>query len=125
MVRSVRCKHDPPDMAPVDVILVGVKNQHLAVAAERHMLYFEIARREQRRSPARHWHGKEMKPTIALPSKDDAVAGGPTQLLQRSYLAVSTACSFSRAPHVMRLTRRHLYHPNRPGQSSAMRLKEQ
>ena len=89
------------------------------------MLDLKIARRERRSRPARGRHGKEMKPALALPGKDDSVAHGPIQLVQRIRLAVSAACSFRRAPGFMRLTGRHLDHTNRPRQRRAMRLKEQ
>src|SRR6516165_4562252 len=71
--RTARNAH-APDVAAVDVVLVGREDQFLTLVRKGDMLHLEAAGSQGRRGAALDRDGIQMQPAIALPRKHDAVA---------------------------------------------------
>src|SRR5262249_40165886 len=78
--RSARGR-DTPDMAPVDIVLVGGVDNLLTIRGVRDVLDFEFAGGKKRRGTALHRDGIEMTPAVLFPWEHDAAAIGPGKLL--------------------------------------------
>src|ERR1035437_8710028 len=93
-----------PDMAAVEVVLVRGVDNFAAVLRVGDVLHFELAGRKQDRGATLRYDGVEVRhtlggdgvevrPAVALPREDDAVAGGPGQLAIGQHRAKTTAPS--------------------------------
>src|SRR5271157_5848687 len=102
-------------MAAVAIALVRREQHGPAIGRERHVLHFEIAFRERRNRAGGGRNRIEVKPAIALPREDDAIAGGPKQLIVRCHAAEHAAGAWLRAPYAVAHAGLHRGHADRPG----------
>src|SRR5579863_3466295 len=112
-----------PDVAAVNVVLIRRKNDLLAVRAGGDEFHFKIPGREKFCSAAVRGEGIQMNPAAALPRKNDAVAGGPDQLILRDYFVENAAATSVRAPDFLALAGCGIGDSNRPRLSFTLRTK--
>ena len=118
---AVAAEGDFPGVAAIDVVLVGVEDEGLAVGAEGDVLDLKVcAGREFFGFSAGGGSGVEMEPAVALPGEDDAVAGSPVELVERVGLAEGAALAFGGAPGFMGFAGGDVGDANGPGQRGAM-----
>ncbi len=101
-------------MAPVDVVLIGGIHDRPPVGGQGHVLHLEPAGREELFAPPRCRHRVEVRPAVALPGKDEPIAGPPPQLARRLDAPEGAAPSGSGSPHLPRRSRSHVDHPDGP-----------
>src|ERR1051325_6777530 len=75
--RSATVNFHPPQMTPVNVILVSRKNDEGFVLGKGNVFDFEIAWRQSRQRAAVSGNGVKVHPSIFLGRKDQPVACGP------------------------------------------------
>ena len=89
---------DFPEVAAVDIALVGGEHDLALAGGKRDVFHFESAGGEQRGFAALRGNGIEMRPAVALPGEDDAAAIGPEQLVAGGDFAEHAAGAGGRAP---------------------------
>jgi hypothetical protein len=107
-------------MTPVDVVLVRIEDEDLAIFTQRDMFHFELTRRKQTRRSARYLQCIEMQPAITLPGEDYLAAGSPVQLVLRWGLAVGASHAFGGLPDFAGFAGCRVSNADGPRQSLAM-----
>src|ERR1700744_539892 len=96
-------------------MLVRGIDDALAVHAERNMVHFELARRQQRRLAAIRWHRVQARPAAALPGEHDLSIRTPPQLARAVGLVKDASRAAFRAPHLASIAALRISHADRPG----------
>src|SRR5260370_41673612 len=68
-----------PEVATVDVLLVRCVEEILMIGGEADVFYLEVAGSQQERFAACSRHGAEMRPTVGLPGKGEAIVLRPAE----------------------------------------------
>ena len=108
-------------MPAVDVALIGIEDDFAAVRGQCDELYFELAGGEQGGRAAIGRDAIEMSPAVAFPREDEAVTGGPPDLMFCSDLAEDAARTLLRLPDFTALAGGGVGNANRPGFVGAAR----
>ena len=104
-----------PHVAAIDIVLIGGKEHLAAIARERDVLDFEIARREKLRASAVGRNRIQMEPAVALPGEHQAIAVGPEDLVSRLDPAKRAAGTLFGVPGRAAGARGRIRYSNRPG----------
>ena len=110
-----------PEMAPVDVALVGVEDDPFPVRRQGDVFDLEVSGCQQDGRAAGGRNGVEMRPAVPLPRENEAVAVGPGELPVGHDIAEDAAAAALGAKDLARRARRGVGDADRPGLALAVR----